>query len=115
MSPAHFSPRLTCALSCLRPRVEQEMQRRGLQLLSCHNNAQVWREFLQAAGWKNVEKQQGIAILAKPIWHPAFGQWMTEIPHTWLTIRDIDGRTKIFDGSAAQFQGQPAKYVKKSS
>lgn len=101
------SRRLRLTVQRLEPVVLERMRLNGMQFLSCHNNAKTWCEVLPPE-WR-ARVVEGTAVLTRPIWHEAFGQWMDRVPHVWVEVRD-GGRTVKLDGSVAQFKGQIPTY-----
>jgi hypothetical protein len=106
------SQKLQTIVSQLNPIAAELLRQKGAQATSCHNVAALWYDLLRRTKWAGLQIGSGAAVLEQPIWHEAFGQWMTFVPHVWVIVRDVDGRRKIVDGSVAQFKGQIPKYLR---
>jgi len=106
------STKLQNIVAQLNPIAAELLRMKGAQATSCHNVAEVWCELLRRTRWTGLQIGSGAAVLEHPIWHEAFGKWMTFVPHVWVLVKDVDGRRKVVDGSVAQFKGQIPKYLR---
>lgn len=103
------SDRLVSFVQQHRADVLECLRYRGMQPLSCHNNAAVWCEVLSPR-WK-ATAVSGWACLPRVLWHEAFGRWLARVPHTWVEVQDGDKIIKL-DGSYQQFKGLLPTHVK---